>query len=185
MAYRQLSAKQMRCQLLIKKHWWIILLPLLFFVSCGYKFAGTGHLPSGIRSTYIEVMENRSGETGIENTITNDLIYEFIRSGNTVSKDKMKADAILSGSIADLHIDAVTHKSAHSALEGRVTVLLDIKLTSSEGDIIWSAKGVSADQTYDIVANNTLATEQKRRTAIKALSKRLAEAVYDNLTTDF
>lgn len=171
--------------MLIKKHWWIILLSSFFFVACGYRFAGTGHLPSGIRYIYIEVLENRSGETGIENTITNDLIYEFIRSGNIVSKEKMKADAVLSGSIADLHIDTATHKSAHSALEGRVTVLLDLKLTSPEGKLFWSVNGVSADQTYDIIANNQLATEQNRRTAIKELSKRLAETVYNNLSTDF
>jgi hypothetical protein len=51
--------------------------------------------------------------------------------------------------------------------------------------VIRSAKGVSASEAYDVMPGNKLATEQNRRDAISALSKRLAQRVYNRMTEDF
>ena len=58
----------------------IIFLFCVQTTACGYRFAGTGNLPAGVESIFIEVLENRTAETGIENTFTNELIYEFTRT---------------------------------------------------------------------------------------------------------
>ena len=68
----------------IKKYAWALILLGSFLSACGYRFAGGGSLPSGITSISVEMFENRTGETGVENIITNDLIYEFTRHEQVV-----------------------------------------------------------------------------------------------------
>ena len=155
---------------------------LAFLSACGYRFAGGGTLPSGIKSVCVTILENRTSEIGVENTFTNDLIYEFTRNGKFASIDK--ADALLSGVVKSMSIETISHSGAHTSIERRVTITLDLKLTDKGGRIIWSAKGVSGNEAYD-VAPDKLSTEQNRRSAISTLSERLAEKVYNSLTEDF
>ena len=156
---------------------------LAFLSACKYKFAGGGTLPSGINSVCVTILENRTSETGVENTFTNNLIYEFTRNGKFASIDK--ADAILSGVVKSMSIETISRSGAHTSIERRVTITLDLKLTDNDGRIIWSAKGVSGNEAYKVVSDNKLSTEQNRRSAISTLSKRLAEKVYNSLTEDF
>ncbi|MDO9565144.1 MAG: LptE family protein [Candidatus Desulfaltia sp.] len=163
---------------------WIVFAILCFLVflsACGYRFAGGGTLPSGINSVSVKILENRTSEIGIENTFTNDLIYEFTRKGKIASIDK--ADAFLSGVIQSMSIETISHSGVHTSLERRVTFTLDLKLTDNNGRIVWS-KAVSGDEAYDVVSAK-LSTEQNRHDAISTLSKRLAEKVYNSLTEDF
>ncbi len=156
---------------------------LAFLSACGYRFAGGGTLPSGIKSVCVTILENRTSEIGVENTFTNDLIYEFTKNGKIARIDK--ADALLSGVIRSMSIETISRSKAHTSRERRVTFTLDLKLTDNEGRIIWSAKGVSGNEAYDVVSDNKLSTEQNRRSAISTLSIRLAEKVYNSLTEDF
>lgn len=169
-----------------KNNIWIIFLLPMFFYACGYKFTGGGSFPAGIRSVCVSTLENRTSETGAENIFTNDLIYEITRDNKAVLTAKDKADALLSGVIKSMSIETISRKSAHSSLslERRVTVTVDLKLTDPDGRVIWSAKGVSAKEAYDVMPDK-LATEQNRRNAISALSKRLAERLYARITDDF
>ena len=158
-----------------------ILCFLAFLSACGYRFAGGGTLPSGINSVCVTIFENRTSEIGVENTFTNDLIYEFTRNGKIASIDK--ADAFLSGVVKSMSIETVSRSGSHTPIERRVTITLDLKLTDNDGGILWS-KGISGNEAYD-VASDKLSTEQNRRSAISILSERLAEKVYNRLTEDF
>lgn len=155
---------------------------LAFLSACGYRFAGGGSLPSGIKTVCVTMLTNRTSETGVENTFTNDLIYEFTRNGKIASIDK--ADALLSGVVKSMSIKTISRSGAQTSIERRVTITLDLKLTDNDGRIIWSVKGVSGNEAYD-VASDKLSTEQNRRSAISTLSERLAEKVYNSLTEDF
>jgi len=156
----------------------------MFLSACGYRFAGSGSFPAGIRSVCIPVLENRTSETGAENIFTNDLIYEVTRAKKVILTSRDKADALLSGVIKSMSIETISHTGTYSSLERRVKVTVDLKLTGADGRVIWSAKGVSANKAYDVMPDK-LATEQSRRDAISALSKRLAEKVYNRITAGF
>lgn len=163
---------------------WIVFAILCFLAfssACGYRFAGGGSLPSGIKSVCVTILENRTSETGVENTFTNDLIYEFTRNGKIASMDK--ADALFSGVVKSMTVETISHSGTYTSLERRVTFTLDLKLTDNDGRIIWS-KSVSDNEAYDVVSDK-LTTEQNRRSAISTLSTRLAEKVYNSLTEDF
>ncbi|MFC1814980.1 LPS assembly lipoprotein LptE [Thermodesulfobacteriota bacterium] len=150
--------------------------------ACGYRFAGSGSFPAGIKKVFIVILKNRTAETGIENTITNDLRYEFIRYNRVVTRDK--ADAILSGEVKSSRVETISRRGVQTSQERRVTVSVDLQLTDSNGRVVWSVQGISANEAFDVVSDKQ-AAEQNRRAAISALSKRLAENVYYRLTENF
>ncbi len=169
---------------LIRSNIWIIFLFLMIVSACGYKFTGGGSFPAGIKSICVVTLENRTSETGAENIFTNDIIYEVTRDNKVVLTSKDKAEALLSGIIKSMSIQTISHKGTHSSLERRVTITVDVTLTDPNGTVIWSANDVSANEAYDVMSDK-LATEQKKRNAISALSKRLAEKLYARITDDF
>lgn len=152
--------------------------------ACGYHFAGSGNLPSGVRTIFVEVLRNRTAETGVENIFTNELIYEFTRNNKEMVSKRETAEARLSGVIRSLSTETISRIGRHTTNQERVRVTVDLQLTEADGKIIWSAKGISANQTYD-VSSDKQETERNRRTAITALSRRFSENVYQRLTDDF
>ncbi|MGM0453911.1 MAG: LPS assembly lipoprotein LptE, partial [Thermodesulfobacteriota bacterium] len=152
--------------------------------ACGYRFAGGGKLPGDVTRIAVEILDNRSGETGIENIITNDIINEFTRRGNVEISSKKAAEAVLSGVIQSAKATSVSNRSAYTTAEREVTVRVDLKMTDSTGKIIWSAKGIEAAEDY-IVLSEKIRTEQNKKSAIVDLSERLAQRIYYRLTDQF
>lgn len=167
-----------------QKYIWPVIVILLLFSACGYRFSGSGNLPGGIQTVAIEIFENRTTETGLENIITNDLIYEFTRKGRRVQKNSKKAEAVLTGVIESERIATISRQAQQSALARRVAIVVSLKLTGSDGVVKWSASGVSAFQDYNVTTDKQ-ANEISKRRAIEDLSKKLAEKVYNRLTDDF
>lgn len=160
--------------------WWVV---VLLIAGCGYRFSGGGGLPGNVSRVCVKMLENRTVETGVESLLTNDLIYEFTRSG-TFSPDEKKADACLSGVVASISRATVSRVGIHTSQERRVTLTMALRLTDSAGQVIWSAKGLSDNEEYQVVPDKPT-TERNRRAAIEVLSRRLAEKVYQQLTNDF
>jgi hypothetical protein len=65
-----------------------------------------------------------------------------------------------------------------------VGVRVDLKLTLSDGKVVWSAKGVTANEAYQVAPTNQQ-TEENKREAIDRISEELAESVLNRLTSDF
>ena len=124
----------------------------LLFFGCAYRFAGGGDLPASVKRVSISVLENKTAESGIENIITNDIIYEFTRRGKIVAK-KDDADAYLTGVIESANDAAISHSSSQTSLERRVTVVLGLKLKDRSGNIIWTGKDIAADQAFAVMAD--------------------------------
>ena len=167
-----------------KKYAWTIILLWFLFSACGYQFTGGGSFPSGITSISIEMFENRTSETGVENIITNDLIYEFTIHEQVVVTGSDKADAILTGVVKSISERTISHKGEYTSDERRVKLKLDLQLTDKSGGVIWSAKDISDNEAYKVSSTKQV-TERNKKVAIKRLSKRLAENIYNSLTADF
>ncbi len=167
-----------------QKYVWTGIFTALFLSACGYHFAGSGNLPGGIKSIAIDVLKNRTSETGLENIVTNDLINEFILRGRTVEKNSKKADAVLSGVIESSRITTISRQGQQSPLERQVEITVNLKVTRSDGRVIRSVPGISDYEAYNVAADKQ-ATEMNKRRAIETLSKRLAEKIHNRLTEDF
>ncbi len=163
------------------------LIVLLFFLfsSCGYHFTGGGDFPGDVNSVFVQFFKNRTSETGIENIITNDLIYEITRMKKVSLVSEKKADAILSGVVDSMSIGTIAYQGVRSSLERRVVITVTLTLKDRDGKVLWSRKGISENEEYDVMASDKYTTETNRREAIKTLSKRLSEKIYSSLTDRF
>ena len=159
-------------------------LTLLLLTACGYHFSGGGDLPAGIKTVSIGIFENRSGETGIETLITNDLVNQFTRFDNVRIVDREAAEAVLTGTIKSSRIRTIAHSSPTQPAERRITLFLDVILRNPDGQKIWSANDISASDSYEVAAEKWR-TEQNKKSAIAVLSERVAERIYYRLTDRF
>ena len=155
-------------------------------LGCGYQFSGSGSYPADVTRIYITILENRSSETGVETTFTNDLIFEFTRNRKeSVAPDRASADGILSGTIASLSVENISRSSVSTAVERRVTGILNLRLESPDGRMLWVSGDIVERQAYSVVSGDKLATDQNKADAIAAVSQKLAESAFKRLTDDF
>jgi len=152
--------------------------------GCGYRFSGGGDLPGGIHKLSVGVFENKTRENGLETQIANDLIYQFSKHDNIELTDKSASNGHLTGVIRSAAVTTITHATAIVSAERRIQVTLDVKLTSPDGRLLWSANAITAYETY-AVASEKSGTEQNKKSALTTLSGRVAERIYYRLTDNF
>ncbi len=164
----------------------IALVVFAALAGCGYHFKGTGlKAPEGVRTIAITMLENRTSESGIETVFTSDLAYEFTRSKVLRVVDKNTADAVLSGRVASLTVDTISHTASYYSDERRVTITLDLALKRADGKVIWSDSALSDKEAFKVDSSRP-ETEKNRRKAIKDyISKRLAEKIHNRILSDF
>ena len=154
------------------------------FASCGYQFAGAGPFPYGVKKIAVEVFANRTSEPGLENTITNDLIYELNRSGQVKVTDPENADAVIRGTIEALAARSVSRSGLLTSEAERVTIRVDVRMVRPGGEVLWQVRSLEEDEAYAVAADK-LSTEENRRQALKSLSPRLAQKIYNRMTANF
>lgn len=163
----------------------LVLIIPVFIISCGYRFSGKGqHLPGNIKRLCIATLDNRTGISGLETIMTNDLIYEFTRSGTALITDRQNADAVLTGTIRSATSETISHQSSYTILERRIKVILDLKMIGKQGRIYWAENGLSDFEEYRADPDKEI-YEKNKKSAVKTLCKRLAQRIYYQLTNDF
>ena len=154
--------------------------------ACGYHFTGSGNFPAGVSRVFIPILENRSADTGAEIIFTNDLIFEFTRNRlESLAEERSTADGILTGTIVSIFVENTSRSTVSTSVERRVTGILNLRLESPDGRILWSSGNIFESQTYAVVNGNKTATDFNRSVAIDAVSKKIAESAFNRLTDDF
>lgn len=165
--------------------WMTATLTVLLF-GCGYHFSGSGAYPAGVSKVFVTIVENRSAETGVETVFTNDLIYEFTRNREeSIAADRSSADGVLSGTLVRLSVDNIARSSVSTAVERRVTGVLNLRLESADGRLLWASGNIVERQAYSVVRGDKAATDRRKSDAIAAVSKKLAESAFNQLTDNF
>jgi outer membrane lipopolysaccharide assembly protein LptE/RlpB len=164
-----------------------MILCAVLVAACGYRFAGQGQYPNGVQHIFIEVFENRTSKTGIERTVTNQVIFEFTRQrGKSLASSPSSADAILKGVIKKIRTQTIARVGTEVASQREVFMTVDLELVPKDGgQVLWSAKDISGRQAYDVVENSKIATDQNETNAITVLSERMSEGIFNRLTNDF
>ncbi len=163
---------------------WIILLACVL-TGCGYRLAGSGRLPKNILTVHISEPTNRTTDSRLITNISNGLKNEFTRRRIELVDDPQSADGTLSSEIVSLTEATITRRGETTALEKRIVLSVDLKLSDKQGEIIWMGKGISANETYPVVEGDDLTTDSNKQAAIDAVAQRLAEDVYNRMTADF
>jgi len=163
-----------------------ILFLLILVSGCGYRFAGTGDFPGGVKNIFIPILENRTSESRLEKLVTDDLIYEFTKNRKDILAGSIdNADAVLYGIIHSISIETISRDDPNTSSERSVKLSAEMKLVVPEGRVIWRVKGITADEAYNVVPDDKHRTVQNRREAISKLSQRLAEKIYTRMTDNF
>jgi outer membrane lipopolysaccharide assembly protein LptE/RlpB len=163
----------------------IALTLLLGLAACGYHLKGAGlRAPEGVETVAVTVLENRTAESGIEITFTNDLTYEFTRSKVLRVVDEKAADAVLSGTITSLGVETISYTSNYDSDERRARVTLNLSLVSRDGKVLWSDAALAGIEEFK-VADDRLVTDRNRKEAIEIISERMAERVHNRILQDF
>jgi outer membrane lipopolysaccharide assembly protein LptE/RlpB len=153
--------------------------------ACGYRFSGSGELPDNTEKIFIEVFKNRTSKAGIERVVTNQLIFEFTRQRERIlANEATNADATLKGVIKKIRTKTISRVGTGVAREREVIMTLDVRLINQNGDVIWTAKGLSDRQAYD-VSDSKLENDRNESLAIARLSERISERIFSRLTDDF
>ena len=104
------------------------------------------------------------------------VISQFVRQIPLIASKRL---------ITAITIETASWRGQNVAAERRVTAHVNLRLTDRRtGKLVWSARDVGANETYP-VADSNQQTERNKRDAIAVLSKRMAEGIYNRLTTDF
>ena len=164
----------------------LCLLCLLLFYACGYRFAGSGSFPGDVETIFIEVIENRTSKIGVERIVTNQLIFEFSKQRESSLVSKLnEADAVIKGSINSVRTQTISRLGTEVANEREVVMTVDLRLIKNDGGaVIWAANGMSDREAYD-VDNDKIQTDRNEADAIRRLSERLSERIFNRLTDDF
>jgi len=163
----------------------VILTCLVSFTSCGYRFAGSEGPPQGVERLFIQLLDNKTTESDVDNMITSELKNEFIQKYRGVLVRREQADAVLSGAVVGIRTETVAKRGALTSLERRVYMTIDLMLKSSGSEQIWFAKGITDSDTYTVYSGDKEATEQNKRNALKDLARRIAEISFNRLSDDF
>ncbi|MGD8542140.1 MAG: LptE family protein [Desulfobacteraceae bacterium] len=161
---------------------WVLLAGVVI-AGCGYGFQGAGSLPGDAQTVFVQLLTNRTSETGMENVFTGALIEELTRNQQAAGEDR--ADARLSGEIVSISTDTIARTGATTSVERRVRTTLNLELTDRAGEVIWKARNISASEAFPVDSDSQAITDQNQREALTRLAQRVAESVYSRMTDDF
>ena len=163
----------------------ICLLVLTFFVSCGYQFEGGGYIKDNVMHIAVQVLENKSSETGAGITFTNALIQEIIQNTDTKVVNESRATAVLEGTISAITFSTAARSSTESVIDRKVSSIVDLKLTNKEdGEVIWSVKNFVTYEDY-AVSEDKVNDEVSKKEAVNKIAIRNAEKLISQMLTNF
>jgi len=191
----------------------IALLLCLLFSGCGYHIAGEHvALPPEVRSVRVGKIENRSREQGLEKSLAFALEREVhIRQHFRMEQDPTRGDAVLSGTIREVHVRPVAFDANDQAIQFEIAVVLDLTLTRpGDGHVFWHVHGLRELDEYSASSqavvtrssqfqqatlnagdvqnpqlSNIQLAETERQEALLRLLKQAAHDVYNQMVEDF
>ena len=154
-------------------------------VACGYHFQTAGVIPAGLEPIFIEVFENRTNQAGLESTVTNAIVFEFVkRNEAALARNAADASVVMKGVIRSVELQTISTRGRDVAGERQVTMRIDVQLVAADGKVKWAAKNLSGQEAYS-VSNDKFLNDERQRAALALVSTRIAERVYDRLIDNF
>ncbi|MEW6328274.1 MAG: LptE family protein [Thermodesulfobacteriota bacterium] len=161
------------------------LLLFLFISACGYHFSGQGNpFSEDIKTIAIPVFSNQTGETGFENYLTNQLVYEFTSRKRLRVVDIKDADVVLKGKIRSINLPDISFSGTYLGLERKAVVTIEAVLERRDGSVLWQDKDIIREEVYK-VESSPLATESNKQAALHKVAADLAEMIHMRIFEDF
>mgnify|MGYP000282608440 CR=1 FL=1 len=179
----------MRTACAAQARWSRLLLVALMFgavgASCGYHFQGKAQLPGGAQLLYVDIFENRTNQLGLETTVTNAVVFEFMKRGKqSMVSDRESADLVMKGVIRSVELSTDVARYRDQGGARSVSLTLDVQLVAPDGRVAWSAVGLTDSDTY-VVSEDKFLSQDKQRATLAVVATRIAEKIYNRFTDNF
>jgi hypothetical protein len=190
-----------------------VVLSVLALAGCGYHLVGeqTG-LPEDVHSLSVGTLTNRSREHGLEKTLAFAIEREIhVRGQFRMEEDPAGGDAIVSGTIRDLHVRPVAFDANDQAVQYEIDMTLDLYLTRQrDGKVLWQVRGLREIDEYSASSrvvvtsssefqqgtldaanvqnpqlSNIQLAETERRSAIAHLLSQAVRDIYNQMVENF
>ena len=147
----------------------------------GYRFAGSGVMPQNIESVYMPIFQNKTNESSASIIVTNAFVYEFNKKSIRIVKERKKADGVFKGVVQNIAIDDVSRTESISMGKKLIVTIRCILIKNDE--TIWDKEITD----YEVYTNSDdIATvEQNKKEALIKVSEKMAEAIYNDMTSNF
>lgn len=155
-----------------------LLAAVLSLSGCGYHVAGTANaLPSEIHSIAVLPFANVSTQYKLSNYIAEAVTRELItRTRYQVIPDPAKADAVLSGAVANMIAGATVSDPIKGATGAQLVVYIQVKLVDKNGKVLLDRPNVEYRQQYEISVDPRQYFDESQ-VAAQRLSKDVARSI--------
>lgn len=155
--------------------------------GCGYSLAPRGEsIDSRIQKIYVDVFENRTSQAEVENYVRAAFVNQFIQNSRfRVVSGAENADAIVRGTILNLHTSTVAHRKNDLAAAERVTVIMAVVFEDQvNGKTIWSQKDMTDSVDYALSQDINLIANMRKQALMK-LANDMAEKAFNLMMSGF
>lgn len=192
---------------------WVATLLVLVLSGCGYHLVGEDvGLPEDVHSLSVGTLTNRSREHGLEKTLAFAMEREIHERGHfRMEEDAAGGDAVISGTIRDVHVRPVAFDANDQAVQYEIEMTVDLVLTRQrDGKVLWKVRGLRETDEYSASSTVVLTSssqfqqstldatnvqnpqltqiqlaETERRTAIARLLRQAVRDIYNQMVENF
>jgi outer membrane lipopolysaccharide assembly protein LptE/RlpB len=131
---------------------WLLLGAAVMMAGCGYHVAGSANvLPAEVHTIAVTPWHNVSTQYKLSDYVAEAVSRELItRTKYQVIADPAKADAVLSGSIANVISGATVSDPIKGATAAQLIVHIQVKLTGKDGKVIFERPDIEFRERYEI-----------------------------------
>lgn len=162
----------------------IVLMVTGMIISCGYHFEGGGYLKNNFKRVYVQILANRTSETGAETVFTNALVSEILQKTDTRVVDSAENVPVLKGTIKSVTFETLSRSSSESVVERRVSARVDLELVDSDKKTVWSVTDFAWHEEYNVSADK-ITDEANKKQALEKIAHRIAEKLVGRMQNNF
>ncbi len=144
----------------------------LYLNSCAYTVKSI--LPEHIKKVTVTTFKNNTFHYGLEDTLTDAVIREFIVDGRLRVGRAKTADALLSGEITRYDREPLSYDNENIVEEYKIRIMVDITfkdLTTAEA--LWKEKEMEGEATYSVRIEPIETEQEGLERAIEELARRI------------
>ncbi len=167
----------------------LALAAMLALTGCGYHVAGTANLLPGVYTIAVPPWNNSSIQFKLSDYLAAAVSRELIaRTRYSVVADPAKADAVLSGSVANLISGASvvdsTGAAAGRSTAGQLVVYLQVRLIDKNGKVLFNRPNLEFRERYEISIDPKQYFDESQP-AMQRLSRDVARTVVSAILENF
>lgn len=159
---------------------------LISLTGCGYQVAGSANpLPTEVHKIAVLPWSNVGTQYKLSDYLAEAVSRELItRTRYTVVADPAKADAVLSGAVANMFSSGTVSDPIKGATGAQIVVLIQVKLVDKNGKVLFERPNVEFRERYEISVDPKQYFDESQMAA-ERLSKDVGHSIVSAILENF